>query len=60
MKAERQHKECASRVLQPSKGGGGHIVDNRPAEITQRKLINDVSAVGILLIIDQQKLLNEN
>lgn len=44
MKAERQHKECASRVLQPSKGGGGHIVDNRPAEITQRKLINDVSS----------------
>ena len=29
MKAERQHKECTSRVLQPSKGGGGHIVDNR-------------------------------
>jgi hypothetical protein len=30
MKAERQRKEATSRVIQPSKGGGGHIVDNRP------------------------------
>lgn len=29
MKAERQQKEVTSRVIQPSKGGGGHIVDNR-------------------------------
>lgn len=30
MKAERQHKECTSRVLQQSKGGGSLFVDNRP------------------------------
>lgn len=38
MKAERQHKEATSRVIQPSKGGGGHIVDNRPQSITQNQL----------------------
>lgn len=29
MKADRQHKEATSRLIQPSKGGGGYIVDNR-------------------------------
>lgn len=39
MKAERQRKETTSRGIQPLKGAGGHIVDNRPQSITQRKFI---------------------
>ena len=35
MKTEKQHKEATSRVLQQSKGGGGHIVDNRSQSISQ-------------------------
>ena len=34
MKAERQYKERTSRVIQPSKGSGGHIVDNRSSFMT--------------------------
>lgn len=40
MKAERQQKEATSRVLQQSKGGGSHIVDNRPAGVLQGEIIN--------------------
>lgn len=39
MKAERQHKETTSRVIQPSKGSGGHIVDNRSQSEDQTKMI---------------------
>lgn len=42
MKAERQHKEATSRVIQPSKGGGGYIVDNRPETVIQTKLKSKV------------------
>ena len=35
MKAERQQKDATSRVIQPSKGGGGHIVDNRIQSIKE-------------------------
>lgn len=42
MKAERQQKEVMSRVIQPSKGGGGHIVDNRPNSIHQAKMIENI------------------
>lgn len=41
MKAERQQKVRTSRVIQPSIGEGGHIVDNRPAGgVLQGKMIN--------------------
>ena len=42
MKAERQQKECTSRVVQPSKGGGGRIVDNRPQSRDQTKIVNAI------------------
>ena len=42
MKAERQQKECTSRVLQPSKGGGGHIVDNRALVAKQANVIYSI------------------
>lgn len=29
MKAEKQYKEATSRVIQPLKGGGGYVVNNR-------------------------------
>lgn len=41
MKAERQHKEATSRVIQPSKGGG-HIVDNRPHSRDQLKIVGAI------------------
>lgn len=40
MKAERQQKERTSRVIQPSNGGGGHIVDNRPQSRNQTKMVS--------------------
>lgn len=42
MKVERQQKERTSRVIQPSKGGGGCIVDNRSAHTMQSKMINTI------------------
>lgn len=42
MKAERQQKERTSRVIQSSKGGGGHIVDNRPEAVRQAKMIDTI------------------
>jgi hypothetical protein len=44
MKAEKQQKEATSRVLQQSKGGGVHIVDNRPQNMNQSKLIASISS----------------
>lgn len=40
MKTEKQHKEATSRVLQQSKGGGGHIVDNRSQSTNHFEFIN--------------------
>lgn len=42
MKAEKQQKEVTSRVIQPSKSGGGHIVDNRSTYTLQTKLIDAI------------------
>lgn len=42
MKAERQQKEVISRAVQPSKSGGGHIVDNRSTYTLQTKLIDAI------------------
>lgn len=42
MKTEKQQKEHTFRVMQPSKGGGVSIVDNRPATIHQFKMIDSI------------------
>ncbi len=42
MKAERQQKERTSRVIQPSRGGGECIVDNRTQTTFQAKLIPSI------------------
>lgn len=42
MKAEKQYKEAASRVIQPRKDCGGHIVDNRPKAIDQTRIIGSI------------------
>lgn len=42
MKAERQQKERISRVIQPFKGGGGYIVDNRVLAANQQKTIQSM------------------
>ena len=42
MKAERQYKERTSRVIQPSKGSGGHIVDNRFYSANQTNVIDSI------------------
>lgn len=42
MNAEKQHKEANSRVIQPSKGGGGHIVYNRLLAANNAKLIGTI------------------
>ena len=44
MKAERQHKERTSRVIQPAKGEDGHIVDNRPQSRNQTKMVRIIQA----------------
>lgn len=49
MKADKQHKEVTSRVIQSSKGGGRHIVDNRPQEffsfIPQNKMMTSSKVI---------------
>lgn len=42
MKAEKQHKEANSRVIQPSKGGERHIVDNRLQPIKQVSVVDSI------------------
>lgn len=42
MKTEKQQKKHTFRVMQPSKGGGVSIVDNRPATIHQFKMIDSI------------------
>ena len=43
MKAEKQYKEATSRVIQPLKGGGGYVVNNRLDSIIQTKLSDIIS-----------------
>ncbi len=42
MKAERQQKDATSRVIQPSKGVDGQIVDNRPYFFNQAKTVSKI------------------
>ena len=48
MKAERQQKEATSRVIRPSKGHGGHIVDNRKFFAFQANLIDSVHKTSMI------------
>lgn len=58
MKAERQQKEATSRVLQQSKGGEGHIIDNRPQNMYQSKLIASISSNHVP--IQMQKIVQQS
>ena len=42
MKTEKQWKGDTFRVMQPSKGGGVSIVDNRPVTIHQSEMIDSI------------------